>query len=101
MNRPRKRGNSRQGFAHNADDRRSRRDETHTLSLSVHNRAFILAGFFNPRFSLVREERDTNAQALDTRETAPSSPSCDSSEAARRKQEDRAASGMHGDAPSL
>ena len=30
----------------------------------MHNRAFTVAGF-SPRLSLVREERDTNAQALD------------------------------------
>ena len=52
------------GFAHNTIDRQPREDETQTLSLSVHNRAFTVAGF-SPRVSLVREERDTNAQALD------------------------------------
>ena len=45
-------------------DRRPRRDETRTLSLSVHNRAVTVLGF-SPRLSLIREERDTNAQALD------------------------------------
>ncbi len=54
------------GFAHNTIDREPREDETQTLSLSVHNRAVTLAGF-SPRVSLVREERDTNAQALDYR----------------------------------
>ncbi|MYE02181.1 MAG: DUF560 domain-containing protein [Alphaproteobacteria bacterium] len=52
------------GFAHNTIDREPREDETQTLSLSVHNRAFTVAGF-SPRLSLVREERETNAQALD------------------------------------
>ncbi len=52
------------GLAHNTIDREPREDETQTLSLSVHNRAFTVAGF-SPRLSLVREERDTNAQALD------------------------------------
>ena len=52
------------GFAHNTIDREPREDETQTLSISVHNRAFTLAGF-SPRLSLIREERKTNAQALD------------------------------------
>ncbi len=52
------------GFAHNTIDRKPREDETQTLSLSVHNRAVTVLGF-SPRLSLVREERDTNAQALD------------------------------------
>ncbi|MYE58287.1 MAG: DUF560 domain-containing protein [Alphaproteobacteria bacterium] len=52
------------GFAHNTIDRAPREDETRTLSLSVHNRAVTVLGF-SPRLSLVREERDTNAQALD------------------------------------
>ena len=52
------------GFAHSTIDRRPRRDETQTLSTSVHNRAVTVLGF-SPRLSLVREERDTNAQALD------------------------------------
>ena len=52
------------GFAHNTIDRQPREDETRTLSVSVHNRAFTVLGF-SPRLSLVREERDTNAQALD------------------------------------
>ena len=53
-----------QGFAHNTIDREPREDETQSLSLSVHNRALTVAGF-SPRLSLIREERDTNAQALD------------------------------------
>ncbi len=53
-----------QGFAHNTIDRRPRRDETRSLSLSVHNRAVTVLGF-SPRLSLIREERDTNAQTLD------------------------------------
>ena len=52
------------GFAHNTIDRQPREDETRTLSASVHNRAVTVAGF-SPRISLIREERDTNAQALD------------------------------------
>ena len=52
------------GFAHNTIDRKPREDKTHTLSLSVHNRAFTVLGF-SPRLSVVHEERDTNAQALD------------------------------------
>ena len=52
------------GFAHNTIDRNPREDETQTLSFSVHNRALTVLGF-SPRISLVREERDTNAQALD------------------------------------
>ena len=52
------------GFAHNTIDREPREDETRTLSFSVHNRALTVLGF-SPRLSLVREERDTNAQALD------------------------------------
>ena len=52
------------GFAHRTIDRQPREDETQTLSASVHNRAVTVFGF-SPRLSLVREERDTNAQALD------------------------------------
>ena len=52
------------GFRHNTIDRDPREDETQSLSVSVHNRALTVAGF-SPRLSLVREERDTNAQALD------------------------------------
>ncbi len=52
------------GFAHNTIDRQPREDETQTLSVSVHNRAVTVFGF-SPRISLVREERETNAQALD------------------------------------
>ncbi len=52
------------GFVHNTIDRQPREDETRTLSVSVHNRALTVLGF-SPRLSLVREERDTNAQALD------------------------------------
>ncbi len=52
------------GFAHNTIDGEPREDETQTLSASVHNRAVTVLGF-SPRLSLVREERDTNAQALD------------------------------------
>ena len=53
-----------QGFAHRTIDRKPRKDETRTLSASVHNRAVTVLGF-SPRLSLIREERDTNAQALD------------------------------------
>ena len=52
------------GFAHNTIDRNPRKDETHILSASVHNRAVTVLGF-SPRLSLIREERDTNAQTLD------------------------------------
>ena len=52
------------GFAHNTIDREPREDETQTLSASVHNRALTVLGF-SPRLSLIREERDTNAQTLD------------------------------------
>ena len=52
------------GFAHSTIDRKPRKDETQTLSTSVHNRAVTVLGF-SPRLSLVREERETNAQALD------------------------------------
>ena len=50
------------GFPHRIVDGKPREDETRTLSASVHNRAFTVAGF-SPRLSLIREERDTNAQA--------------------------------------
>ena len=52
------------GFPHRTIDRKPREDETQTFSLSVHNRAVTVLGF-SPRLSLIREERDTNAQALD------------------------------------
>ena len=52
------------GYAHRTIDRKPREDETHTLSASVHNRALTVLGF-SPRLSLIREERDTNAQTLD------------------------------------
>ena len=52
------------GSPHRTIDRKPRKDETHTLSLSVHNRAVTVLGF-SPRLSLIREERDTNAQTLD------------------------------------
>ena len=52
------------GYAHRTIDRKPREDETHTLSASVHNRALTVLGF-SPRLSLIREERDTNAQSLD------------------------------------
>ena len=52
------------GFVHRTIDREPREDETQTLSLSVHNRAVTVLGF-SPRLSLIREERNTNAQALD------------------------------------
>ena len=51
------------GFAHNTIDREPREDETRTYSLSIHNRAVTVLGF-SPRLSLIREERETNAQAL-------------------------------------
>ena len=52
------------GYVHSTIDRKPREDETHTLSASVHNRALTVLGF-SPRLSLIREERDTNAQTLD------------------------------------
>ena len=52
------------GFAHRTLDRKPRRDETQTLSVSLHNRAVTVLGF-SPRVSVVNEQRDTNAQALD------------------------------------
>ena len=52
------------GIVHNTIDREPRKDETRTYSLSVHNRAVTVAGF-SPRLSLIREERETNAQTLD------------------------------------
>ena len=53
-----------QGFAHNTIDGQQRKDRNRTLSASVHNRGFTVAGF-SPRLSTVAERRDTNAQALD------------------------------------
>ena len=52
------------GFRHHTLDRQPREDETQILSLSVHNRAFTVLGF-SPRLSLINEQRETNAQALD------------------------------------
>ncbi len=52
------------GFAHRTIDRKPRKDKTRTLSLSVHNRAVTVLGF-SPRISLINEQRETNAQALD------------------------------------
>ena len=52
------------GFPHRTRDRNPRRDTTQTLSLSVHNRAVTVLGF-SPRISLINEQRETNAQALD------------------------------------
>ncbi len=52
------------GAAHRTIDRKGRRDETRIVSLSVHHRAVTLRGF-SPRLSLIREERNTNAQPLD------------------------------------
>ena len=52
------------GSAHRTIDREPREDKTRTLSLSVHNRAVTVLGF-SPRLSLVNEQRETNAQALD------------------------------------
>lgn len=52
------------GSAHFTLDRKPREDETTSYSLSIHNRAFTVLGF-SPRLSLVREERETNAQTLD------------------------------------
>ena len=52
------------GFAHRTIDREPREDKTQTLSLSVHNRAVTVLGF-SPRLSVINEQRETNAQALD------------------------------------
>ena len=52
------------GTAHHTIDGEPREDRTTTVSLSVHNRAVTVLGF-SPRLSLVREERETNAQTLD------------------------------------
>ena len=52
------------GFPHRTIDRQPREDETQTLSLSVHNRAVTVLGF-SPRITLINEQRETNAQALD------------------------------------
>ena len=52
------------GFPHRTRDRNPRRDTTQTLSLSVHNRAVTVLGF-SPRITLINEQRETNAQALD------------------------------------
>ena len=46
----------------------NRADRTHSLRLSVHNRAFTLYGF-SPELVAVYEERDTNAQLYDYRRT--------------------------------
>ena len=52
------------GYAHRVVGGKPRKDETQTLTASVHNRALTVLGF-SPRLSLIREERDTNAQTLD------------------------------------
>ena len=52
------------GAVHKTIDREPREDRTTALSLSVHNRAVTVLGF-SPRLSLIREERETNAQTLD------------------------------------
>ena len=49
---------------HRTIDREPREDKTRILSLSVHNRAVTVLGF-SPRLSLINEQRETNAQALD------------------------------------
>ena len=46
----------------------SRSDGTRSLRLDVHNRAFTVGGF-SPRVSVVREERDSNAQLHDYERT--------------------------------
>ena len=46
----------------------NRADRTHSLRASVHNRAFTLLGF-SPELVVVREERETNAQAHDYERT--------------------------------
>ena len=52
------------GYFHRVMGGKPRKDETQTLTASVHNRAVTVLGF-SPRLSLIREERDTNAQTLD------------------------------------
>ena len=42
----------------------SRHDRTRSLRIDAHNRAFTVGGF-SPRVSVVREQRDSNAQLLD------------------------------------
>ncbi len=55
------------GSDHHTIDLKPRTDRTRSRSVSVHNRALTLLGF-SPRLSLVREERETNAQTLDYRQ---------------------------------
>ncbi len=52
------------GARHRTIDRRPREDRTRKLTISVLNRAVTLFGF-SPRVSLVNENNETNAQALD------------------------------------
>ena len=52
------------GFATAPSTASRARTRRSTLSLSVHNRAVTVLGF-SPRLSLVNEQRETNAQALD------------------------------------
>ena len=49
-------------------DNRSRRDLTRSLRLTAHHRAFAVKGF-SPQISLIRERRNTNAQAYDYKRT--------------------------------
>ena len=56
------------GARHFTEDRKPRKDRFRVLSLSVHNRAFTLLGF-SPRLSVVNQQRETNAQAIDFRRT--------------------------------
>ena len=52
------------GYGHRVMGGKPRRDETQTLTASVHNRAVTVLGF-SPRLTLVNEQRETNAQTLD------------------------------------
>ena len=51
------------GAPHNTIDQEGRGDRQRTLSVSVHNRGFTVAGF-SPRLSLINERRKSNAQGL-------------------------------------
>ena len=52
------------GVPHLTIDGEPRKDETRTLTLSVHNRAVTVLEF-SPRLSFICKERETNAQTLD------------------------------------
>ena len=56
------------GWFPQVPDNGARKDRTHSLRASVHNRAFTLYGF-SPELVVVREERATNAQLYDYERT--------------------------------